>query len=191
MKDEHDEMLQESPEKIRDKMYDIEVENKASNPFDETLNPVQPAKPQGNINLDQQQNLEDLPEDQANKRQIADMKFIRVKIKTLRITSESLLHNLIDKNFTLNVEIPLPDFYSKQVNNQSISLNNYDVLSFNEFAFNSLSLYNFRVDEKSLGHYVGSEMGFLIADFDVFGVLPMNKLIMASDFKLEANIDLN
>ena len=44
MKDEHDEMMQESPEKIKDKMYDIEVENKASNPFDETLNPVQPAK---------------------------------------------------------------------------------------------------------------------------------------------------
>ena len=54
-------MMQESPEKIRDKMYDIEVENKASNPFEEILNPVQPAKPQGNINLDQQQNLEDLP----------------------------------------------------------------------------------------------------------------------------------
>ena len=34
-------------------------------------------------------------------------------------------------------------------------------------------------------------MGFLIADFDVFGVLPMNKLIMASDFKLEVNVDLN
>ena len=65
------------------------------------------------------------------------------------------------------------------------------MLSFNEFAFNSLSLYNFKVDHQSLGHYVGSEMGFLIADFDVLGVLPMNKLIMASDFKLEANVDLN
>lgn len=65
------------------------------------------------------------------------------------------------------------------------------MLSFNEFAYNSLSLYNFKVDDLSLGHYVGSEMGFLIADFDVFGVLPMNKLIMASDFKLEANVDLN
>ena len=79
------------------------------------------------------------------------MKFIRVKVRTLRITSESLLSNLIAQNFTLSIEIPLPDFYSKAINNQSIQLNNYDVLSFNEFAFNSLSLYNFRVDEQSLG----------------------------------------
>ena len=183
-------MMQESPEKIKDKMYDIEVENKASNPFEEPLNPVQPPKPKGSIDLDQQQNLEDLPEDQANKRQIGDMKFIRVKIKTLRITSESLLHNLIDKNFTLNVDIPLPDFYSKQVNNQSIALNNYDVLSFNEFAFNSLSLYNFKIDDQSLGHYVSSMMGFYIADQEVLGTLPMNKLIMAKDFKLDADVNL-
>jgi hypothetical protein len=45
------------------------------------------------------------------------------------------------------MEIPLPDFYSKKINNQSIHLNNYDVLSFNEFAFNSMSLYNFKVDD--------------------------------------------
>lgn len=90
----------------------------------------------------------------------------------------------------MSVEIPLPDFYSKQINNQSINLNNYDVLSFNEFAFNSLSLYNFRVDDQSLGQYVTSKMGFAIGTHEVVGVLPMNKLIMASDFRMEANVDL-
>lgn len=40
MKDEHDEMMQDSPEKIKDKMYDLEVETKAQNPNDESLNPV-------------------------------------------------------------------------------------------------------------------------------------------------------
>jgi hypothetical protein len=40
MKDEHDEMMQNSPEKIKEKMYDLEVENKASYPDEETLSPV-------------------------------------------------------------------------------------------------------------------------------------------------------
>ena len=53
-----------------------------------------------------------------------------------------------------------------------------------------MSLYNFKIDDQSLGHYVQSKMGFAIGAFEVVGVLPMNKLIMASDFKLEANVDL-
>ena len=79
------------------------------------------------------------------------MKFIRIKVKTLRMENEALLHKLINQSFNLALEIPLPDFYQKSIGVQSIQLNNYDVLSFNEFAFNSLSLYNFRVDEQTLG----------------------------------------
>lgn len=45
------------------------------------------------------------------KRQIKDMKFIRIKVKTLRIESEQLLHKLIDESFNLQIEIPLPDPY--------------------------------------------------------------------------------
>jgi hypothetical protein len=33
-------------------------------------------------------------------------------------------------------------------------------------------------------------MGFAIGEFEVVGVLNMNKLIMASDFKMEAHVDL-
>lgn len=84
------------------------------------------------------------------------MKFIRVKVKNLRIESEELLHKLIDESFNLVVTIPLPDIYQKKISDQTMQLNNYDVLSFNEFAFNSLSLYNFRVDEATLGQYVMS-----------------------------------
>lgn len=63
-------------------------------------------------------------------------------------------------------------------------------MSFNEFAFNSLSLYNFRVDEDTLGQYVQSKMTFGIGAHQVEGFLNMNKLILSGDFKLEAVIDL-
>lgn len=71
-----------------------------------------------------------------------------------------------------------------------VKLNNYEVLSFNEFGFHSLSLYNFRVDEETLAEYVMSQMTFAIEAHNVAGILNMNKLIMAHDFKLEACIDL-
>jgi hypothetical protein len=125
-------------------MYDIEVEG--NSPDTEILKP-RPIHPQGHVDFEQQQHLEERAEDESNKRQIADMKFIRIKVKNLRIESEALLHKLIEGSFNLSVEVPLPDFYQKKIGVQSLQLNNYDVLSFNEFAFNSLSLYNFRVDE--------------------------------------------
>lgn len=58
------------------------------------------------------------------------------------------------------------------------------------YAFNSLSLYNFRIDEATLGLYVASVMKFGIVEHDVYGSLNMNKLIMAHDFKLETEIEL-
>ena len=60
----------------------------------------------------------------------------------------------------------------------------------NLYAFNSLSLYNFRIDEATLGLYVASVMKFGLVEHDVYGSLNMNKLIMAHDFKLETEIDL-
>jgi hypothetical protein len=44
LKDEHDEMMQDSPEKIRDKVYDLEVENQAQNPNEESLIKINPRK---------------------------------------------------------------------------------------------------------------------------------------------------
>lgn len=82
------------------------------------------------------------------------MKFIRVKIKTLKIDSAELISQMIDQNFSLSAYIPLPDKYLKKISDQEIKLNNYDVISHQEYAFNSLSLYNFRVDEETLADYV-------------------------------------
>jgi hypothetical protein len=65
------------------------------------------------------------------------------------------------------------------------------VLSFNEFGFNSLTLYNFRIDEQTLGEYVQSKMTFGLGDdLKVEGAFPMNRLIMAHDFKIEEVVDL-
>jgi hypothetical protein len=72
-------------------------------------------KAQEPIQFDQLQNLEDYAESQSNKRQIKDMKFIRIKVKTLRVESEDVLHNLIENSFTLSVSVPLPDFYQKKI----------------------------------------------------------------------------
>jgi hypothetical protein len=55
----------DSPDKIKDQIYEIEVENQALNPFDTSNQKPLPAK---NADYDQQQNCEDIPDDQANKR---------------------------------------------------------------------------------------------------------------------------
>jgi len=85
-----------------------------------------------------------------------DMKFIRVKVKNVRIESKELLHKMINENFNLKVTTPLPDINQKKITDQTTQLNNYEVISNCEFAFNSLSLYNFRVDGNTLGQYVMS-----------------------------------
>ncbi len=86
------------------------------------------------------------------------MKFIKVKIVNLRIDNEELLHQLIDSNFTMVLEVPLPDIYQKKVQNQTMKLNNYDVVSFNEFAFNNSTLYNFKIDEDTLSKMIASNL---------------------------------
>jgi len=56
------------------------------------------------------------------------------------------------------VEVPLPDIYQKKVQNQIMKLNNYDVVSFNEFAFNNSTLYNFKIDEDTLSKMIASNL---------------------------------
>lgn len=104
---------------MRDKIYDLEVDYEATNPNEESSIQIQPKGrgQQAKTDMDRDHNLEELPESEADRRQIKDMKFIRVKVKTLRIEAEDLLHELIDKSFDLQIEIPLPDIYQKKINN--------------------------------------------------------------------------
>ena len=118
------------------------------------------------------------------------MKFIRVKVKNVLIDDQALLPKLIDQSFDLQVSIPLPDIYQKKISDQHIHLSNYEVLNYNEFSFNSLSLYNFRVDEETLGAFVTSQLHVMIPDHKVDSRLSMNRLIMSHDFKIEVAVDL-
>ena len=179
------EVKPQSPEKIRDKIYDLQIEEEALNPIAEA--PVQKKK---KIDLDQVNNLETMPFAESDRRQIKDMKFIRIKVKQLHVESEDLIAKLTGGSFTVYCNIPLPDIYQKKMSEQKITLSNYEILQNNLYAFNSLSLYNFRIDEATLGLYVASVMKFGLVEHDVYGSLNMNKLIMAHDFKLETEIDL-
>jgi hypothetical protein len=88
MKDEYDQMNSGSPGKIQEKLYDIQVEEEALNPFRESVN--RPKKTSKGIDYGKAQNLEDLPISEADRRQIKDMKFIRVRVKALNVESDDL-----------------------------------------------------------------------------------------------------
>ncbi len=118
------------------------------------------------------------------------MKFIKVKVVNLRVDNEELLHELIDQTFTMTLEVPLPDIYQKKIAFQSLKLNNYDVVSFNEFSFNSSTLYNFKVDEETLSKLIASNLKVQLESVSVHGSMPMVKLLMAKGYKLEVTIPM-
>ena len=96
MKDEMGQVMQstDSNAKMKDKMYDLEVEALAEGAdVNESIIKVTPQEPHQDtkptIDLEQEQNLEDVPAYESGKRQIKDMKFIRVKVKTLRVEAEA------------------------------------------------------------------------------------------------------
>jgi hypothetical protein len=87
-----------------------------------------------------------------------DMRYIRMKIKTLRVEDSDLLRQLISDGFSLTVSLPLADVNTNTVSDQFIKLNNYDVISYNEFEFTSLNLYNFRLNEETFNDLAQSNL---------------------------------
>lgn len=128
------------------------------------------------------------PIDQSQAGNLSEMKFLKVKVVHLRIDNEELLHELIDQTFSMSLEVPLPDVYQKRIAYQSLRLNNYDVASFNEFSFNSSTLYNFKVDEETLSKLIQSNLKVQLDGLSVSGAMPMVKLMMAKGYKLEVTI---
>lgn len=118
------------------------------------------------------------------------MKFIKVKINSLRVENEELLHQLIDQTFSIIVDVPLPDIYQKKIAVQTLKLNNYDVVSFNEFAYNNSTLYNFKVDEETFNKLVGANLKVQLDGYPVSGQIGMIKLLMAKGYKYLASIPL-
>jgi len=80
---------------------------------------------------------------------LADMKYIRMKVKTLTVTDNEILQSMISQGFSITVALPLADIYQKTVTMQTVKLSNYDVVGMNEFEFQSLTLYNFKISEET------------------------------------------
>jgi zona occludens toxin (predicted ATPase) len=86
--------------------------------------------------------------------------------------------------------VPLPDVYQKKIAFQTLKLNNYDVVSFNEFAYNNSTLYNFKVDEDTFNKLVGAQLKVALDAYNVTGSLGMIKLLMSKNYKYEVSIPL-
>ena len=126
-----------------------------------------------------------------------DMQFIRMKIKSLVIEDATVLQELHTQTETLNsgkfsltVTLPLPDIYKRAIANQYVKLNNYTVVSENEFEFTSLSLYNFKVSEETFNALSASNLTVGLDDMGIIGKVQMNKLLMAPNFKLAIQIPM-
>lgn len=66
---------------------------------------------------------------------LSDMRFIRMKVKSMSITDNEILQQMISQGFSITVSLPLADIYQKTVSMQTIKLSNYDVIGMNEFEF--------------------------------------------------------
>lgn len=117
---------------------------------------------------------------------ISEMKYIRLKIKTLTVEDAELLTQMIEKvhgkGFALIVTLPLADVYQKTISHQTIKLTNYSYTAQNEFEFSSMSLYNFRINEETFGDLSGSELKIQIDESGPSGTLKMGKLLLAPNF---------
>ncbi len=122
---------------------------------------------------------------------LTDMKFIRMKIKSLVVEDGHTLQELhSNSKFSMSVALPLPDVYNQSLATQTVNLSNYSVVSENEFEFTSLSLYNFMVSEETFNHLSASELCIQLDDMSIEGRVKMNKLLMAPNFKLSLQVPL-
>jgi hypothetical protein len=64
------------------------------------------------------------------------------------------------------------------------------VISFNEFAYNNSTMYNFKVDEETFNKLVNSSLKVQLEGLSVIGQVAMIKLLMAKGYKYEATINL-
>ena len=121
---------------------------------------------------------------------IKEMRFIRLKIKSMVIDDNVLLQDLVSKPFALTVALPLADVYKNQVTDQFIKLTNPQEVAANEFEFSSLSLYNIRLNEETYHELSSSLLQVMIDNHGVHGQMAMSKLLMADNFQLVAKVPL-
>ena len=129
---------------------------------------------------------------------LTDMRFIRMKIKSLVVEDAEVLQELHgqmgelnNKKFALTINLPLPDVYNRCLASQNIKLCNYSVVAENEFEFTSLSLYNFMVSEETFNLLSAADLVIGIENMPIEGRVKMNKLLMAPGFKLALRVPLS
>ncbi len=64
------------------------------------------------------------------------------------------------------------------------------MVSFNEFAYNNSTLYNFKVDEETFNKLVSAQLKVALDAYNVTGSLGMIKLLMSKNYKYEVSIPL-
>lgn len=123
---------------------------------------------------------------------IRDMRFIRLKIKSLVIEDGTLLQELHSdaQGFSLTCALPLPDIYQHVIADQFVKLSNKTVVSENEFDFTNLSLYNFQVNEETFNDLSRSHLQIMLDEKAVHGEIQMSRLLMAPNFALKTKIPL-
>ena len=94
------------------------------------------------------------------------------------------------------MQLPLPDVNRGEVALQSVAMRNYEVITHDEFMFNSTSSYQFKISEPTLAHFSESTLGIDVqlppGEPDRHGVaeeppiiraeMKMNKLLLANNF---------
>jgi hypothetical protein len=152
LKQEDDRNFEISESARLDNIYSLEVDAQA----DGIKIEPSPAKPSSN------QFESEIPQKEGGN--LKDMRYIRMKIKTLKVEDNDALCKLnkdgfsIADGFFLTVSLPLADVNNNNVSDQFIKLNNYDVISGNEFEFTSLNLYNFRINEETFNELAQSNL---------------------------------
>jgi aminopeptidase-like protein len=71
---------------------------------------------------------------------------------------------------------------------QTVKLSNYDVIGMNEFEFQSLTLYNFKISEETFSQLTKSELSVQIDEMSAKGTLMMGKFLLSPNFQLKATI---
>jgi len=58
---------------------------------------------------------------------IADMKFLRVQVRTLKVFDQTLLKELVEENqMSLVLYVPLVNMYTKAVDKQIVKVSNFE-----------------------------------------------------------------
>ena len=92
------------------------------------------------------------------------MKYIYIKIGKLYLSDNQIISKCINESFRLYVKVPLPDVNTNSISYQNIQLNNYDIISHNEYDFNSTQSYFFKINAETLAQFAEAQLIFCLQD---------------------------